>query len=439
MPNWITRSYEESVGYDLLADLVDSGHRLGGSESERVAAELTREALADVGARNARLDEFELTGWQRGSSHLVLGDHGTRIETFALPKSPSMTKKGEFIDLGDGLPRDFENHDVSGKVVMVSSGVPDSHPRYVHRREKYDMAVEQGAVGFVYRNHQSGCLPRSGSVSSKDGPIGSIPAVGISKEDGLRVTRLAGGEEVTLSVDANIGPTTSQNVHAELGPETDERVLVTAHVDGHDVSESAADNGGGVATVVEIVANLAPREDELDTQIQFSVYGAEEFGLLGSAYDAETTNTDTIKAVLNHDVMGLTRNLRFNTNGFDVLEYLARQVCTEFQHPLSVNRQLALSSDHWRYVERGVPGIFVANRFKDSGGRGFILTPEDTLDKIDPRNLRDSGLLLTEYACRMADDQFQVEHVDRDVIQKTLEKEDQTYKAQQYSQAAKHR
>jgi Zn-dependent M28 family amino/carboxypeptidase len=214
---------------------------------------------------------------------------------------------------------------------------------------------------------------------------------------------------------------------------------VTAHVDGHDISESAADNGGGVATVLEIAANLAHRTDELDTRIQFSVYGAEEFGLLGSAYDAETTNIERIKAVLNHDVMGLTRNLQFNTNGFEEFEDLAQEICAEFHHPIDVKRQLALSSDHWRYIEQGVPGVFVTNKFKDTGGRGFILTPEDTLDKIDPRNLRDSGLILTEYACQLADDEFKIDHIDPNVIQEILNKENQSYKAQQYRRAAEHR
>ncbi|MFB6298949.1 MAG: peptidase M28, partial [Halobacteriales archaeon] len=66
--SWLPKAYKSTVGWTHLEQLVDLGGRLGGTESERQAAEFTRDALVEVGARNARIDEFEIQGWFRESS-----------------------------------------------------------------------------------------------------------------------------------------------------------------------------------------------------------------------------------------------------------------------------------------------------------------------------------------------------------------------------------
>ena len=50
--------------------------------------------------------------------------------------------------------------------------------------------------------------------------------------------------------------------------------------------------------VVEMAKALAAREDELDTKVHFVAYGAEEVGLVGSGYDAENRDFDSIEAIV---------------------------------------------------------------------------------------------------------------------------------------------
>jgi Zn-dependent M28 family amino/carboxypeptidase len=242
MSHWIGETFASDAGWDHLETLVDLANRMAGSDGERRGAELTRDALEAVGARNVRIEEFPIQGWSRGDSEIRAGD-ATR-DCIALPRSPDASAAGELVDLGYGLPADFETTDVEGRVVMAASNVPDHHDRFIHRREKYYYAVENGAAAFVFRNHVEGCLPPTGSVGTSEDPIGDVPAVGVSKEVGSRLARRWEGESVEVSVDADISDATSGNVHAELGPETDEEVLVTSHVDAHDIAEGAMDNGG---------------------------------------------------------------------------------------------------------------------------------------------------------------------------------------------------
>ena len=204
---WIGETFTSDAGWDHLERLVDLDTRMAGSDGERRAAVATRDALERVGARDARIDDFPVQGWKRGTSAIEAG--GTTQDCIALPRSPSATVTGELVDLGHGLPADFEAADLAGAVVLARSDAPAHHDRYVHRREKYHYAVEHGAAAFVYRNHVPGQLPPTGSVGSADAPIGPIPAVGVSREVGARLARRFDGDSVTVAVEAETGDATS--------------------------------------------------------------------------------------------------------------------------------------------------------------------------------------------------------------------------------------
>ncbi|MFC4449689.1 M28 family peptidase [Halorussus aquaticus] len=422
MTQWIGRTFTSDAGWNHLEDLVDIGDRMAGSDGEREAAESTRDALERVGARDARIEEFDVQGWTRGDSEIRAGD-GVQ-SSIALPRSPDATAAGELVDLGYGLPEDFEETDIEGKVVMAASNVPDYYDRFIHRREKYYYAVEGGAAAFVFRNHVEGCLPPTGSVGTGEDPIGDVPAVGVSKEVGSRLSRRWEGEEVEVAVDADIYDATSQNVHAELGPDTDEEVLVTSHVDAHDIAEGAADNGAGTAMVVEMARALADREDELDTRVHFVAYGAEEVGLVGSNVDAENRDLDSVAAIVNNDGVVRGRTLSFYTHGFDALASAAEEVGDDLGHPVKTIPEQGPHSDHWPYVEWGVPGYHVMSETGDEG-RGWGHTYADTLDKLEVRDLREQAILLTELTVRLAGEDFEVERKDPEEIAAALEAEDQ--------------
>ncbi len=421
MTEWIAETYTSDAGWSLLEDLVDVGNRMAGSEGEREGAELTRDALTAAGAENVRLEEFDIQGWTRGTSRLAVG--GTEQDCIALPRSPAGEVTAELVDVGYGLPADFEDADLEGKVAMARSDVPDHFDRYIHRREKYYHAVEAGAAAFVYRNHVEGCLPPTGSVGTPEDPIGDVPALGVSSEVGARLARRFDGESVTVAVEADIHPATSQNVHAELGPDTDECVLVTSHVDAHDIAEGAMDNAAGTAMVVEIANTLAIREDELDTRVEFVAFGSEEVGLVGSSVDAERRDPEAVKAILNNDGVTRGRTLRVFPSGFPELIDLAESVSDRFSHPASTVPEPNPHSDHWPYVQRGVPGYMMMSETGESG-RGWGHTFADTFDKLDRRNHREQAIVLSELAATLADDEFTVSHRETSEIATELEEAD---------------
>ena len=424
MTDWIGDTFTNDVGWNHLESLVDLDHRMAGSDGEREGLELTRDALADAGARDARIEAFDVQGWERGDSAIRCDDetlaHGMNA-CIALPRSPSGEATGELVDLGYGVPDDFEG-DLDGKIAMVSSDTPDSVDRFVHRREKYYRAVEAGAVGFVFANHVEGTLPPTGSVGTADAPVGDIPAVGVSKEVGARLARRREGDELTVAVVCETPDATSGNAVAEIGPATDDYLVVSCHVDAHDISQGAMDNGAGTATVVEVANALVAREDELDRRVRFVAFGAEEVGLVGSSRYAAAVDPDRVAAVVNVDSNVFGRTLRLDHHGFDALESAAERVGERFDHPVSLGAELVPHSDHWPFVERGIPGYMISGE-TEGRGRGWGHTGADTLDKLEPRNLREQAILLTELVVELADASVTTERRDRDAIAAALEDE----------------
>jgi len=423
MADWLSETFRSEFGWDHLETLVDIGNRMAGQAGEMEGLEATRDALADAGARDARVERFDLQGWVRGDSGIETTE--TTEESIALPRSPAGAETAELVDLGAALPEEYESTDVEGKIVVASSMVPEYFPRYIHRTEKYQYAVEGGAVAFVYANHVPGQLPPTGSVGGSDGsPIGDIPAVGVSSETGARLGRRFDGEEVTVTVDCETPDAESGNAVAELGPDTEEYIILSSHVDAHDIAEGARDNGAGTATIVEVARALAAREDELDTRVKCIGYGAEEVGLVGSELESENADLDSIKTVVNVDSNMGGRTLELATHRFDELENAAQRVSERFDHPVSTVPRMVPHSDHWPFVRWGVPGYMVSSNSEERG-RGWGHTSADTLDKLESRTLREQSILLTELVVDVAGADVEIPHEEPATMATYLKEEDQ--------------
>jgi Zn-dependent M28 family amino/carboxypeptidase len=196
-----------------------------------------------------------------------------------------------------------------------------------------------------------------------------------------------------------------------VGPDTDEEVLVTAHLDAHDVAEGANDNGVGTVLVAEVGRLLAQAAAELDTRVRLVPFGSEEIGLYGAYHWAETNDCDDVRAVVNVDGAGNSRRLRVGTNGFDDLAAAIRDAQGDLDALVSTDDTVSPHGDQWAFVERGVPAAFVSTE-SDGSGRGWGHTHADTLDKLDERVLRDVAIQLANVALAVAERDRTVERRD---------------------------
>ena len=414
--------YTSGFGWALLTDLVDLDGRMAGHAGEYEAARLVADAFEEAGLRGVERPTFEIPGWWRNTTDLTVRAGGRTHEfpgshqAFALPGSPDGRPSGtpaEVAAAGD---------DLAGAVALAASDVPDDADRWIHRTEKYGLAAEAGAVAFLFRNHVEGCLPPTGDVSGPDGP-GPIPAVGVSRETGARLERYcaAGEPSADLEVRCENRPATSTTVEGVVGPETDEEVLVTAHLDAHDIAEGARDNGVGTAVVAEVGRLLAAaaEADRLETRVRCVAFGAEEVGLRGSEHWAGEHDLSAVRCVLNVDAAGFSRDLDVHTHGSADLAAVFDDAAADLDTPVPTAEGHRPHSDHWPFVYRGVPGAMVRTTH-EGRGRGWGHTHADTLDKLDRRDLRAIAVAVAAAAVRAAEGDRTVARLDPETVRADL-------------------
>ncbi|QSX00247.1 M28 family metallopeptidase [Haloterrigena alkaliphila] len=402
------RAWTDDRAWTLLTRLTELPHRMGGSPTERRAAEIVRETLSDAGLEDVGFQEFPMQYWERGTTEFaVVGDETTgstdepnsreiparSFEAIALPYSPAGDVEGPLVDVGYGTPAELDDVDLQGAIAVASTTTP-SGQRFVHRMEKFGHAVAAGAAAFVFANHIPGQLPPTGALEFD--AEAAVPGVGVSAETHDWLTEYADrGARARLRVDASTVDGSSQNVHGVLGPDTEDEVLVVAHYDAHDITEGALDNGCGIATVAGATSILAAIEDDLACRVRIAGVGCEEIGLLGAEAMAAALDLESVRAVVNVDGAGRFRNLRALTHGSAALEELAEAVTTAVGQPVVHEPDPHPFSDHWPFLRAGVPALQLHSEPPEGGerGRGWGHTAADTRDKVDRRNLREHAIL----------------------------------------------
>ncbi|SEH13558.1 Zn-dependent amino-or carboxypeptidase, M28 family [Natronorubrum sediminis] len=404
--NGIGDAYASEIRWRLFERLTDIGSRMPASDGERRGAQILEDHFDEHGLTDVSTTEFSVPSWSRGTSSLVLSNPVDRTfagehEVLALPGSPAETVTGEIIDVGAGLPEHFESKPVDGNIALVSSQNPAEYGRAINRIEKYVLAENAGATGFVYYNDVPGSIAPTGTVGfGRNGP-GKIPAVGITREVSRRIKRWLdrGTVSVTLSVDADIGRGTSRNVEAVLGPEGDEEVLLTSHVDAHDIGDGARDNAAGCALAAE-VGRLLATVSELGCPVRVVCFGSEEIGLYGSTQWANDNDLDRINCQVNLDGIGFSRSLMVTGTNPVVDPFVTAS--DELGVPIRTETKMSPFNDAWPFAREGVPVATCRSAPKQSdrvvryGHEEWGHTHADTADKLDKRDLRDLSIQIAE-------------------------------------------
>ena len=429
----------------VMADEI--GSRFAGTPSEKEAQRYMVEKLKGYGYGDARAEPFKYNGWKRGPVKLEMTAPAQREFTaISLAMSPGGTVEAEVIDLGTGSPEEFEAVDpaeVEGKIVMCSSATSPKGKR-VHRRTKYGYAVEYGAVGFIFMNHNPGQLPPTGSLRPSYRMGGEIIGVGVSLETGSHMLRLAKGEtlRVRLSDGSRVIPgSESANIVAELPGETDEWIVVGGHYDGHDIATGAMDNLSGTVVTIELARAFKKHEGRLRRGIRFICFACEEIGVTGSTcYVADHVDEMPDTAIMiNLELGGLaykdgTQHAAFTVYQPPTMKEWLREFLEETKYPTEIQEGTSAASDHWPFYMQGVPCIYMHAEPSIQQlivGRGWGHTTADMMDKVDPRNLMEGSMVMARLLLRLASQEDRiaehtlldriVEHLEETGMRKTLE------------------
>jgi aminopeptidase YwaD len=385
------------------------GGRLSGTESERLALDYVAARGAQATGVQCRALPVSYTGWHCTQAELTLAD-GTPVACHPLVRSvatPAAGLSAEVVDLGRGTPEEFEAHrdNIAGRIVLVRHELMFVAGT-VHRRRKYELARAAGAVGFLI----AGPIPNgliAGSSGRGEGDPG-IPAVGISPETAARLARTAAGwPRVTLNLQAVEAPSETRTLLFDMPGQTDEWVVLSAHVDGHDINESAMDNGSGVASALSAGRALAPLVGQWRRGIRLAFFSVEEWALTGSArYVASMSEAERQRIALNVNLDSVAGSSRLAalTSGFAGLEPFLLSIAEAAGQDLRCVRPMLTNSDHANFALAGIPAFrMVAGYDEPMSNLRFVLTPGDTRDKVAKAELAAAAQLaaaITAAACQ---------------------------------------
>ncbi|HYI38977.1 MAG TPA: M20/M25/M40 family metallo-hydrolase [Allosphingosinicella sp.] len=396
---------KDEVAYDIVEGLTtEVGPRPAGTESEARAREWAVRRLKALGFANVHVETYDMPVWVRGEERAeIVAPFPQKLVLTALGNSGATPPGGMTAQvIGFDSLADLEaakDSDVRGKIVFVSHAMTATQDgsQYGYygavRRNGPSVASRKGAAAIVIRSigtdhHRN---PHTGVQIWSEGAK-PIPAAALALPDSEQLQRvLKRGKPVTMRLlltPRNLGMRQSGNVVAEVrGTDPDSGIiLVGGHLDSWDLGTGAIDNAAGVAITAaaakRIMAAGRPRRT-----IRVVWFGAEEVGGDGNRAYREAHRDEKIVFVSESD-FGADRVWRMDPGFAEANSALAERIAAALA-PLGIARSAAPATggaDLGPWVRAGVAAVDL----QQDGSRYFDYhhTPDDTLDKVDPEQLR---------------------------------------------------
>ena len=396
------------------------GPRLTGSSNLQRALEWSRDQFASYGLE-ARLEpwgEFPV-GFDRGPARGGMVAPETREYEFitsAWTPGTNGAKRGPAVMFpADQAALDALKGKLAGAWLVRAASTQRSFRTNPFDEIVRTAATEEGALGEI-RGARNELLVMSGRHSIKWEELPTRVSITLLASDHKDLCeRLAKGEAVELEFDIDNrfvqGPITQYNVVADLvgSEKPDEYVLVGGHLDSWDGAEGAVDNGTGCATTLEAARLLVAAGAKPKRTIRFCLWTGEEQGLFGSeGYVRDhAAELERISATFNHDegtnyLAGLQITHEMEPA---FREAIAPIVALDPEMPFELKVNDALSgmaaSDHWSFVEKGVPGF----HFDQKGKADYNFchhTQHDNFEQALPEYQEHSALVVALLAYNVA-------------------------------------
>ncbi len=406
----------DSHAWDFVEGITtEVGQRQAGTEAEARGRAWAVAWLKAKGFRNVADEPYMMPTWvpgEPGSAEIVspfpqslavapLGDSGSTgpegitaevvmFRTVAdLQAAPQGSLKGKIAYVSNAMTRtqDGSQYGFAGPTRWVASGI----------------AASKGALATVIKSVGTD-LHRNPHTGGTDFPEGVKPTPGgaLSNPDAANLERMfarAKGRPITMKLVLTprfLGETQSGNVVGEIVGRNPSLppVLLACHLDSWWLGTGAIDDGAGCAIIAAAAKNVSAAGQPLRT-IRVLFAGAEETGLFGSAAYSKAHINETIAVGLESD-FGADRIWRFDSNFRTSNPALHKKIALAVaRFGVSAGTDVAGGGADLNIV-RDQKGALVD--LQQDGTRYFDLhhTPDDTLDKIDPVQLRQNVAVWTQ-------------------------------------------
>ena len=397
----------DDVAYAITEGLTtEIGQRgTGGSAAQARAREWGVAKLKALGFRNVRIEPYTLPSvWERGlETAEVIAPYPQALRLTALGNSGATPATGLiapvtfFASLNDLLAAPAGS--LTGRIAFVSNAMEPTQDGSSYgsagaaRFVGPNIAAQKGAAAIVIRSigTDHGRGPHAGTTNFEAG-ITPIPAAALSVADAENLERMMKrGKPVTLKLVLTprlVGPRQSGNVVAEV-PGTDRDagvVLIGGHLDSWELGTGAIDDASGLG-ITTAAARLVMEAGRPRRTIRVVWFGDEEIGGVGGQEYAKA-HAGERHATASESDFGADRVWRVETSLPAGAQPVADRLAAALA-PLGIVRGSGGGGDGTDIgpvIRTGVAGVDL----NQSGLRYFDVhhTPEDTLERVDPAQLR---------------------------------------------------
>jgi hypothetical protein len=326
---------------------------------------------------------------------------------------------------------DFEKADVQGKIIVFFGGAPSSFPSnerayFSSASVKYEEAEKRGAVGAISlrlpggrRFSWDGAVQRArrgrlrwvdGQGKGKDAFEHLKVMASFNQDHAEKIFAHSGTNMATAiaTIQGNKPQSFPLNVDARMKVKTtvtqvessnligiipgsdpvlkDEYVVIAAHVDhlgigtpsnGDVIYNGAHDNASGVSILLGIARTFQRLKVQPKRSILIAVVTAEESGLLGSDYFAThpTVKQENIVANISldmpfffHPILDIVPYGAQHSSLSEPLTTAANYLNLEIGPDPFPERVIFIRSDHFSFVKKGIPSLFIKSGFKTVAG-----------------------------------------------------------------------
>ncbi|WP_369025546.1 M20/M25/M40 family metallo-hydrolase [Qipengyuania sp. RANM35] len=404
---------EDKTAWDFLEGITtEVGPRMAGTEAEVRGRSWAVQWLKRNGFANVIEEPYDMQTWVRGEEKAeVTAPYAQPMRITALGTSASTGPDGIEAEVvyfpTYAHLQAAEPGSLNGKIAFIShdmrptqdgSGYGFAGPA---RWTGAGLAASKGAVATVIRsigteNHRT---PHTGGTTFPEG-VAATPAGALSNPDADNLERIFARQPRSVRMKLvltprDLGTTKSGNVTGEIVGRDPSLppVLLACHLDSWDLGTGTIDDGAGCAIIAAAAKQVAAHGKPLRT-IRVLFAGAEETGLWGSKAYAAAHKDEPFLVGIESD-FGADRIWRIDSNftktDADLYTQLSAAVAPFGVAPSM--QQAGGGAD--LNVVREQKGALVD--LQQDGTRYFDLhhTPDDTLDKVDPVQLRQNVAVWT--------------------------------------------
>ncbi len=418
----------DTLAWDFVEGITtEVGPRQAGTEAEERARHWSMTWLRKNGFANVANEPFEMDTWVPGELHKAEITSPFPQPFVIQPLGGSASTGGDGIT---GEVVEFANvtalqaapdGSLAGKIAYISHSMTPTQDGSQYgfagpaRWVGASIAKQKGAIATIIKSVGTDYHRNPHTGGTRVVPD-MIPAGALSLPDAANLERMfdrADGRAIMMKLTLtpqNLGKTMSGNVVGEIVGRDPSLppVLLACHIDSWWNAPGAFDDGAGCGIIAAAALHVSHVGQPLRT-IRVLFAGAEETGLWGSRAYSEAHINEPIAVGLESD-FGADRIWRFESNFRESNPDLHAKIASSVARFGVANSTIRASGGADLNIMRDQKGAIID--LQQDGTRYFDLhhTPDDTLDKIDPVQLRQNVAVWTQVVGILANEEGAIQN-----------------------------